>query len=196
MCQQGVCVGSSQPPVDQVSLGPYNQVMGFAAASAPSQTFTVGRTGQLVGIEVEYYGACSMPPSNGSVRLDVLDAGGVVATASVPTSAAPTCTSGAVPLDPCTIGPGFFDLSASQFFVTTGDVLRFTFGTDGIDPGVCTNGVCTSGYVGAQCFLGDANCEYNFQLRLIDPGPYPGGTFIAYGGMPMTSDVIFKTFVR
>jgi hypothetical protein len=194
MCESGACVANpSSPPVDQSYLDPTNASSGFGDQPSSPQSFTVGRTGHLVGIEVAFYEQCNLG-APGNIRLDVIDSGMVVATATLPTSVAPGGCVEPPPLDPCTKGPRTFDLSATPLPVTAGEVLRFDVRTEGLPPPVCTNGRCVTGPVSLLCST-DADCQWVYGLKLVDPGQYPGGSW-EFGPPPSTYDLIFKTYVE
>ncbi|HVY44669.1 MAG TPA: hypothetical protein VHB21_02275 [Minicystis sp.] len=174
--------------VDQASLD-FSGGLVFANGMPLSQTFTVGKTGTLTGIELSLASCNHSPETGSSYRLDVLDSGGAtLATASLP--AAPfgaTCPPPA--LGDTVVGLGYFDVTSACVHVDAGEVLRLVISRVGFADGQCA-GLCTAGRKGHGC-ASDADCDTQSATAYSNTNTY------SFGAADVPSeDLDFKTFVE
>jgi hypothetical protein len=183
--------------VDQSSLV-FSGCIDTSAANLLGQTFTVGATGTLSGIELSI-GVCGYAaPTGASYRLDVYDStSALVASATLPGSVFGTACS-PPQLSASSTGPGYFDLSAACLTVTAAQVFSFTVTPVGFPAGVCSmsTGNCTAGEIGNSCAsVGNAACDFRSCVDYSTGATYAGGT-ATDNGTATTGDVDFKTFVQ
>lgn len=182
--------------LDQTQLGVAPGYGYVSPAQSEGQTFTVGMTGRLSGIEVELFRHHAVLAGD-RIQLDVFDsAGTILGTAQIVTSTLPM-RSEAQPLEELDMGPAFFDLCPEEIAVTAGDVLRYRLSRVDAGPGTCTAvaEICTAGRVGATCST-DTDCVPHVSNGL-DGDVYAGGTGWNFAaGEPIAGeDNVFKTFV-
>ncbi len=159
---------ATPPVVDQYNLGDSNGYYSTVnAGQHPGQTFTVGKAGQLAGIEV---GLTLGSKGGTTLTLVVYDSSATILGSKTNSAALfPSCCS-PQPLKVDKIGPAYFDVTSLNIQVTPGQKLIFD-----LRPG-------------------EAASEYYFGEVAGDV--YPGGTEW-YGGMIQAgTDFDFKTFVR
>jgi len=198
-CTSGMCAcGSGMGPgsVDQAQLLSDGDYV-VSAQQVVGQSFVVGRSGVLTGIEVGM-GSCNGVDSSASVQLTVRSNGSTVGTSRISATTISACSSLTFPLASGTVGPGFFDLTGQCVLVTAGDTLTFQLTIVSSSSATCDSSmrVCTSGLVGSRC-MSDQDCEYAPRAG-VESGmdAYTGGTSIVNGNAQSGEDLSFKTFVR
>jgi hypothetical protein len=195
-CQAGMCVGGAAEAggVDQ-SLLTSSASLYINAMDVPGQTFKIGKSGVLTGIELGAFG-CMPLPRGGKIKLTLLDeVQNVLAEATAPIEGLPMdCVN--YPLEADTVGPGLFDLSGSCLQVEVGEVFAFRLELVDVPAGVCelVGLKCSAGKVDEGC-LQDSDCDFQVGVGL-DFGAYADGE-LSLGDMPqMDQDLQFKAFVR
>ncbi len=158
--------------VDQLNLGPHYWCP--PSGYALGQTFTVGRSGVLVGIEVAM-GQVGPPLPTDQVTLTLTDAtsAALLGSASIATNQLAEVCIDEPPLSAETRGRGYFDLSALPIVVSAGRVLRFDLSASGAGVQI---GVSHGGWFGVP--------------------DYPGGSSFSEGGEQPGDDLLFKTFMQ
>lgn len=181
--------GPATPVVDQ-----YNGVatggIVCSAMQTPAQTFTVGVTGQLAGIEL---GAGML---NGTkdlhMKTRVIDPNSGAELGSTTITAAGFPPGYGVAPDPKVIGAPYFDLTMFGIHVDAGQVLQFEVSCpDAI--GVCVAGMCQGGPL-LPC-MNNADCISQLGLSDSNTDPYPGGAESVNGQQQAIFDLAFKTLV-
>jgi hypothetical protein len=187
--------GSGQGPVDQSQLLSDGDFV-VSAQQVVGQSFIVGRSGVLTGIEVGT-DACNGIDPMAIMQLTLLSGGTNLGTAGLGANAIPAGGCGSDPLSATMIGPGFFDLSALCVPVMAGQALTFELTI--LEPTMpscnATTHTCSGGIIGATCTT-DSQCAYTPRVGLQDGNPYASGTAIVNGSAQSTFDLSFKTFVR
>lgn len=195
-CQTGACVGEvpqAQGSVDQ-SMLTTSGFLPLGAAQSLAQTFTVGASGFLTGIELAALGCPPLPPG-GAIKLVLVDADmNTIAEATAPIEGLPECA--AYPLAADAVGPALFDLSSACAQVEAGQVLGFRLELVDVPAGVCDPQMkkCSVGLVGEGCF-DDPDCDFQVGAG-IDFDGYAGGELLLDGMPQAGQDLQFKTFVR
>lgn len=173
-----------------VSTGNLSVVTGGQTAG---QTFTVGVTGLLSGIEFAPLLGSSDPSDE--IIVEVFDSLGqsLGSTSILATDFPPGAGVVPDPLLLASTGPGFVDTSGLGIHVQLGEVLSFEI-RHGEAPGVCDMGtfMCSVGQIGESCF-DDFECDE--AIRAGSSGnTYAAGTRLV-NGVPSGGDLAFKTFV-
>lgn len=196
---EGTAVLLVDPEVDQWNLVPTangadnNLGVGEGGGQIVGQTFTVGVTGLLSGIEFAPLLDSSDP--NDEIIVEIFGAGGqpLGSTSLLATGFPPG--SGVIPgpLSLSEKGPGFADTSSLGIQVQAGQVLSFEL-RHGEARGVCDRDTfeCSVGQVGFCLF--DFECDESIRAG-ISGNTYSGGTGLL-NGAPFSGDLAFKTFVR
>jgi hypothetical protein len=159
--------------VDQSQLNGADQNQAFHSTRSVGQTFTVGLTGQLTGIEMSIFPSGS-PAGTGDLIVEVLDmSGGVIGTAPV---------LGSVSLSET-------DLGASPSVLSAGSVTATLIDLTGLGLAVQAGDALAVQLKSARA-LPDL---YVVRIALTDS--YPGGEYFVSGVALPTADAAFKTFV-
>jgi hypothetical protein len=184
--------------VDQSQLDGSSGGIDIEPTQNVGQTFTVGATGRLSGIEIAVVRGMT-PATTDRLVLTVFDMAGTnLGSASIATSSIDMSGNTASNLAAGSIGPAFFDLCEAAIDVTAGTVLRYVVTRTGTD-GVCTMagpvGTCTAGpMIGSSC-ADSSSCNARVLHSIRQSDVYAGGT-AEYNGTPFAGDdVAFKTFV-
>ncbi|MBI5533966.1 MAG: hypothetical protein HY898_14690 [Deltaproteobacteria bacterium] len=196
-CRSQACVACAGPPaaVDQLQLSANSGAL-VMAEQYVEQTFTVGTSGILAGIEVRLCRESYIYLNTG-ISLTLLDAGTLAPLASVmiPSSAVSMgCAIGNLGPGPVP-GPHYFDLSYTCLHVAAGQELRMRF--DVVDPvtSKCVNYQCD--VPSAPYCTGDLDCmNFGFRLYYRNKNPYPLGMVYHNGTPNPDSDIAFKTYMR
>jgi hypothetical protein len=183
--------------------------IGLSRSQLPGESFTVGKSGLLAGIEVAL-GPCNGADTSGKVQLELFaangESGGKV---TLDESKLPNKCGGGQLLD-ATTGAGYFDLTPLCVAVNPGDHFTFILSLTGGVTKTCdmTTHRCTGG--GNFCF-DDQECSDFYYVGLTNcggtgcdssPAKYPGGSVVMQD--PSTSalsdstafELAFKTFVQ
>lgn len=154
--------------VDQQQLDATGTIA-VSLSQLPGQTFRLGRSGVLAGIEFALT-SCGAVDPNASIQLTLSRAGNVIATTSIPASRLPTKTCDGRSLTASELGSGFFDFTGQCVRVSAGETLTATLGIVG-----------SSAYTAQVSESGEA---------------HEIGNEVVNGEADETSDLAFKVFVR
>jgi hypothetical protein len=181
------------PGVDQWNRVSTGNTAVISGGQTAGQTFTVGITGLLSGVEFAPLLDSSDPSDE--ITLEVFDSlGQSLGSTSITAEDFPP-GSGVVPapLSLTEVGPGFFDTASLGIQVQSGEALSFEI-RRGEATGVCDQNTseCSSGRVGEFCFV-DSQCDQSIRAG-TSGDTYAGGTRLV-NGLPSTGDLAFKTFV-
>jgi hypothetical protein len=196
----GPC-GAGAGSVDQSQLLSNGDLV-VSAQQTLAQSFVVGKTGILTGIEIGT-DACNGVDPTATMHLGVLANGATIGSATMSANAIPVGPCGSNPLSATTIGAGFFDLSALCLSVTAGQVLSIQLSMSSTSVPTCNLSTlrCTGGVVGNPCEF-DQDCAYAARAGAFGSpattNPYPNGVLTANGNptAPSIFALSFKTFVR
>jgi cysteine-rich repeat protein len=188
-CELEPVCGDGEAVVDQASLEPTYGGWTLSQDQLVGQTFTVGLTGYLSGIELVFQNDSA--PDGATIRLDLFDASdALLASATVPTATQPLLPDASIDSDQ--LGAGYFDLAAACVGVEQGQQLRVALTLEA-GVGVCEDHECVSGRTGA-CF-DDFDCIAHVNVQHAEPD-YAGG-HVSINGAPYTDwDLQFKTLVE
>jgi hypothetical protein len=185
--------GAGAGALDQDQLASDGNIV-ISNSQSPAQTFQVGSSGILTGIEFGL-ASCNGVDPNASIVLTLTRGSSTIATASVMASAVSTTSCGGISLSSSEISAGFFDLSDQCVAVTAGDALTATLTIAG-STGTCssTNHQCTGGS-GSNFCMDDSDCQYAGRLGMTGD-VYANGGMLVNGNTDSQWDASFKTFVR
>jgi hypothetical protein len=165
--------GVAGSAVDQSQLASNGDLV-VSAQQVVAQSFVVGRSGILAGVEAGL-GACNGLDPAASIVLTVLSNGASVGTASIAATTIGVGACGAFPLSATTRGTGYFDLTAQCIHVTAGQTLTFQLSV-----------ISSNGYQARE----------GMEVPSGTASPYPNGIATVNGmPAPLNLSLTFKTFV-
>lgn len=187
-----VC-GSGAGSLDQSQLVATGNIV-ISATQSPSQSFTVGSTGTLTGIELGLASCNGVDPAS-SIVLTLSRGATVLAVASLPASSISEASCGGFSLSSTDVGAGFYDLSSSCIAVTAGDQLTAALTISG-PSATCSSDTyqCAGGANDGRFCEDDSECGYAARLGM-QGDVYSGGAMSVFGN-EYGWDAAFKTFVR
>lgn len=205
-----LCVDPSERTLDQSMVDQDGYII-INAEQLPGQSFTVGASGRLIGIEVPI-GSCNDASTSGTLRLELFDSDdNSLGHVKIPQTVLPN-NCGYYDLDVGSIGASYFDLTPLCVSATSGDSFTFILSLADVAPATCDTGgtyQCSDGS-GGSCYS-DADCGPDYGAGFTNcggygcvgaPSDYTGG--VSYMQDPDTGELTpspsfemaFKTFMQ
>lgn len=164
-CVYEIVEGTTAPIVDQSNLVSSGNLVVNNLQSV-GQTFTVSRTGRLVGIEVAAL-RCQATDVD-TLAIEIRQSASSLGTASLAGSGIPgpgLCGVVPAPLDMTTNGPGYFDLSALNVYVVDGQSYNFKL-TNAADRDFRV-GISANLYVGGTATINDSASNFDLAFKIV-----------------------------
>ena len=164
-----VIPGTAAPIVDQFNLVSQGNLV-INSLQSVGQSFTVSRSGRLVGIEVAALN-CSAQPAD-VLTLEVRQGAVVLGNRAIAANALPgpgQCGVIPTPLNMTAAGPGYFDLGALNLSVLAGQSYSFKL----TDPtvGEFRVGFSPDVYSGGTAFVNDSPFAYDLAFKIVIAAP-------------------------
>jgi len=203
-----VCVDPATRALDQIQLD-MPGFIGLSETQWPGESFTVGQSGILTGIEIAA-GPCNGADVSGDIKLELFSSTGTsLGAVTVPQSTLPNVCGGNQ-LVAETIGAPYFDLTPLCISAAAGDQFTFILSVTGNPPVTCDSAThrcanngrrCSSN---AQCagffYVGETNCGGTGCQG--SPSSYPGGSEVMQNVTTRALqpepafELAFKTFMQ
>jgi hypothetical protein len=136
--------------------------IGLSVDQRPGQSFTVGATGLLTGIEVAV-GPCNDADTTGQLRLELFDASETSLGQVTLEQASLPEVCGGQQLVEGSLGAGYFDLTPLCLSVEAGEKLTFMLSVTGNAPATCDQSIYQCSNTGRFCF-DDRDCNGFFYV--------------------------------